>query len=247
MLYTVRTSGVGFAAAGDGIGSRPPASCHRTAALERDGQYVQTTQADLLKAIVDSRNRDAWGAFYRIYAPMISRFAQRMSLPESEADDVSQEVLIIAQRSLQGGQYDPGKGRFRSWLYGIARNRALMALRARQRPTRAQSAMMDDNVDLLSGLEDKGDEAAQEIWEQEWRYALLDEALRQLQPRLGANTLKAFELYAVQRQPVDQVAAELGITSSSVYAYKNRVLNAIRQWLEEFEESADGAAGAGRR
>jgi RNA polymerase sigma-70 factor (ECF subfamily) len=205
------------------------------------GRHVQTTQADLLKAIVDSRNRDAWGAFYRIYAPMIARFAQRLSLPESEADDISQEVLMIAHRSLRDGQYDPRKGRFRSWLYGIARNRALMARRARQRPTRAQAIPNDDGVDLLSGIEDKGDEAAQEIWEQEWRYALLDEALRQLQSRLGANTLRAFERYAVQRLPVDDVAVELGISPASVYAYKNRVLNAIKQWVAEFEDSADKA------
>lgn len=196
---------------------------------------MHTTQADLLKAIRDSRNRAAWGAFYRIYAPMIASFAQRLGLPDSEADDVSQEVLMIAQQAMREEKYDPRKGRFRTWLYGVARNRAWMARRARQRPTRAQAIPQDDGVDLLGNVEDKGDEAEKQIWEQEWRYALLGEALRQLHNQIGATALRAFEMYAVQDSPVETVAAELGIRPSSVYAYKNRVLNAIREWMVDFE------------
>ncbi len=196
---------------------------------------MQTTQIDLLKAVRDSRNRQAWGAFYRIYAPMIASFAKRLSLTDSEADDVSQDVLMIAQRSLCDGVYDPRKGRFRAYLYGIARKRAFMAVRARHRPTRAQATPLEDGVDLLSSIEDKSDAVDREIWEQEWRYALLEEALRQLRSQLGAKALRAFELYAVQRQPVDAVAAELNIAPASVYTYKNRILKAIRKWVSEFE------------
>jgi RNA polymerase sigma-70 factor (ECF subfamily) len=202
---------------------------------------VHTTQADLLKAIRDSENREAWGSFYRIYAPMVASFTRRMGLPPADAEDVAQEVLLIAHRSVQEGAFDPRKGRFRAWLYGIARKQVWAARRARMRPTRAQAIQQDGGVDLLSNIEDKSDEAERQIWEQEWRYALLDEALRQLQPQFGAKALRAFDLYGVQRQPVEKVAAELGITPSSVYAYKHRILTAIKEWVTNFEAAEERA------
>jgi RNA polymerase sigma-70 factor (ECF subfamily) len=196
---------------------------------------MHTTQADLLKAIRESRNRDDWGAFYRIYAPMVSGFMRRLGLSPTDAEDVCQEVLMIAHRSVQDGSFDPHRGRFRAWLYGIARRQACAARRARHRPTRAQAVAHDGGVDLLGNLEDKSDEAEREIWEQEWRYALLDAAFRALQPQFGNKALRAFELYGIQRLPVEQVAADLGISPASVYAYKHRVLAAIKQWVADYE------------
>lgn len=197
---------------------------------------MQTTQTDLLKAIRDSDNREAWGAFYNIYAPMIASFTRRLGVEPSDADDVSQDVLMIAQRSVRDGAFDPAKGRFRAWLYGIARKRSWAMRRARQRPTRLQAVPRDDGVDLLGSVEDQSDAAERAIWEQEWRYALLDEALRQLQSQYGEKALRAFELHGVQRLPADQVASELGIATASVYTYKNRVLSAIKKWVAQFED-----------
>lgn len=200
---------------------------------------MQTTQTDLLKAIRDSDNREAWGAFYNIYAPMIASFTRRLGVEPTDADDVSQDVMMIAQRSVRDGVFDPAKGRFRAWLYGIARKRSWAMRRARQRPTRAQSVPHDGGIDLLGSVEDQSDAAERAIWEQEWRYALLDEALRQLQSQYGKKALRAFELYGVQRLPVEQVANELGIGAASVYAYKNRVLCAIKKWVAQFEDDAE--------
>jgi DNA-directed RNA polymerase specialized sigma24 family protein len=76
----------------------------------------------------------------------------------------------------------------------------------------------------------------QEIWLQEWRYALLDEALRQIRTEVGEKEYQAFVLYGVERQAVQKVAEQLGITTSSVYVYKGRVLAAVQKWVERFEE-----------
>ncbi len=198
---------------------------------------MQTTQTNLLQAVRDSQNREAWGDFYRIYAPMLGNFARRLGLDDANIDDVTQEVLMIAQRSLREERYDPAKGRFRTWLYGIARRQALAALRARHRRTRVQRVPAEGGIDLLAQLEDPhGEEAAQEIWRQEWRYALLEEALRHVRHRVGEKSFEAFSLFAIQQRPAQEVANQLGIAPASVYVYKSRVLEAIRQWIEQFEE-----------
>ncbi|HOA73590.1 MAG TPA: sigma-70 family RNA polymerase sigma factor [Phycisphaerae bacterium] len=200
---------------------------------------MQTTQTNLLSAVRDSQNREAWGHFYRIYAPMLRNFGRRLGVNETDLDDLTQEVLMIAHRSLCDDVYDPAKGRFRMWLFGIARRKALETLRARGRRTRVQQpACTEGNgVDLLAQIEDpRTQETMQQIWQQEWRYALLDEALRQIRTEVGEKEYQAFVRYAVERQPVAKVAEELGITSSSVYVYKSRVLTAIQKWVERFEE-----------
>jgi len=198
---------------------------------------VQTTQTNLLRAVRDSRNRQAWGDFYRIYAPMLHHFARRLGLQEPDIDDVTQEVLMIAQRSLQDRRYDPRRGRFRSWLYGIARRQALAALRARRRRTRVQLAPLAGEDDPLQQIQDpRTEETMSAIWHQEWRYAMLEEALRHIRTQVGEKSFQAFCRYAIERRPVRQVARELGLSTSSVYVYKSRVLDAIRRWIRQFEE-----------
>jgi RNA polymerase sigma-70 factor (ECF subfamily) len=197
---------------------------------------VQTTQTHLLWAVKDTRNKEAWVSFYRIYGTMVSHFVRRLGLSEADADDATQEVLLAAHKSLQEGLYDPAKGRFRNWLYGIARKRALVALRARARRTRVQSPPTATGAELLDLLEDKhGDEAAREVWEREWRYAILDEAMRHVQATTGDKEFKAFVLHAVENRPVQEVAEMLDISPSSVYVYKGRVLAAVRDWVAQFE------------
>ncbi len=198
---------------------------------------MQTTQTNLLAAVRDSQNREAWGHFYRVYAPLLRSFGRRLGVNETDLDDLTQEVLVIAHRSLRDDVYDPAKGRFRMWLFGIARRQALAVLRARGRRTRIQQRQQPEGVDLLAQIEDpRTEETMQEIWQQEWRYALLDEALRQIRSEVGDNEYQAFVLYGIQRQPVQKVAEQLGITVSSVYVYKGRVLAAIQKWVEQFEE-----------
>jgi RNA polymerase sigma factor (sigma-70 family) len=201
---------------------------------------VQTTQTNLLSAVRDSQNREAWGQFYRVYAPMLRNFGRRLGVSETDLDDLTQEVLMVAHRSLREEVYDPAKGKFRMWLFGIARRQALAVLRARGRRTRVQQVATGDSVDLLAQIEDpRTEETIQEIWRQEWRYALLDEALRQVRPDVGEHEYQAFVLYAVQRLSVQKVAEQLKIAPASVYVYKGRVLAAIQEWVERFEQDDD--------
>ncbi|HSW46268.1 MAG TPA: sigma-70 family RNA polymerase sigma factor [Phycisphaerae bacterium] len=198
---------------------------------------MHTTQTNLLQAVRDSQNREAWGSFYRIYAPMLRNFTRRMGLDDTSIEDLTQEVLMIAQRSLREDRYDPARGRFRTWLYGVARRQTLAAMRARRRRTRVQRVQTEGSVDLLAQLEDpRGEETAREIWRQEWRYALLEEALRHIRGEVGDKSFEAFHQFAIEHKPVQEVADRLGIAPASVYVYKSRVLDAIRQWVQKFEE-----------
>lgn len=204
--------------------------------MDIEPDSLHRTQTRLLEQVRDGRNRQAWADFHRIYAPMICSFCRRMGLTEADTDDATQEILLIAHEALRDGKYDPTKGRFRAWLYGVARNRSLVAHRNRRRPSRAQAVDTGDGIDLLSGLEDRHQEAERRIWEQEWRYALLAEAMRDLRHTLSEKVYQAFLGYAVECRPVGEVATELDLSTSSVYVYKQRALEAVRRWIEAYEQ-----------
>lgn len=195
------------------------------------------TQTSLLQAVRDGADVRAWDNFYRIYSSLIRNFAMRMSLPDADAEDVVQEVIVVAHRSLKSGTYNREKGTFRNWLYGITRRQSLAKLRERHRRTRAQGHAPDTGVDLLDQIEDReAEERAAALWQQEWRYALLDEALHHVQSQVGDKAFRAFVLHCIEHRSVEQVAAELDIAPASVYVYKGRVLKTIKEWTRQFED-----------
>ncbi len=203
--------------------------------MQTDPHDTHPTQTRLLEQVRDSKDHRAWATFHRIYAPLITSFLRRMGVTDTDCEDATQEILMVSHDALCAGKYDRTKGGFRAWLYGVARNKALVAHRKRRRPSRAQSVQSDSGVDLLSNLEDRGDESDRRIWEQEWRYAMLAEAMRHARAILSEKVFDAFLRHAVQRRPVEEVASELGITTSSVYVYKQRALGAIKEWVAHYE------------
>jgi RNA polymerase sigma-70 factor, ECF subfamily len=64
---------------------------------------------------------DAFVALYRRWQSAIYRFALRVSGSVSIAEDVTQEVFMSIVTG--GSGFDPERGSFSSYLYGIARNR----------------------------------------------------------------------------------------------------------------------------
>ena len=128
------------------------------------------------------------------------------------------------------GRYDRSRGRLRSWLFGIARARVARTKRdlAKNAGWRGESAIEDQ----------PDDDHLEELWEAEWRRAILREALRQL--RSGSyqeeKTLQAFEALALQGRPVAEVAAELDMTTNAVYVAKFRTMERLREVLARLEE-----------
>src|SRR3712207_2652343 len=70
-------------------------------------------------------NHDALRLLVGRYTPRLLWFVRRLGLAESAAVDVVQEAWLVAWSSLHQLRTPE---RFRPWLYGIARNKALQQL-----------------------------------------------------------------------------------------------------------------------
>ena len=73
----------------------------------------------------------AFTALYRRHQGAVYRFALQMTGKTGLAEDATQEVFLVVMKGGHG--YDPAKGAFGAFLYGVARHVVLRALR-RERP-----------------------------------------------------------------------------------------------------------------
>ena len=67
-----------------------------------DMSSTLATRASLLLRIRDPQDRLAWGEFVGLYAPLIHAYGRRRGLQDSDAADLTQEVLCRVARSAAG-------------------------------------------------------------------------------------------------------------------------------------------------
>ena len=87
-----------------------------------------------------ARRRDGFMRLAERHHPRLLHYVRRLVRDRGTADDVLQETWVAAYRGLRRLR-EPE--RLRPWLYGIARNQALNALR---REERARLELVDDEV-----------------------------------------------------------------------------------------------------
>ena len=84
-------------------------------------------------------------------------------------------------------------------------------------------------VKATSGL--SGDDPARVIDQREYREYVTRRAMELMQSDFEPATWRAFWATVVEGRPVDDTAAELGITPNAVYIAKGRVLRRLREEL----------------
>ena len=70
------------------------------------------TRPSLLVRIRDARDREAWGQFVEIYAPLVYDMARRRGLQDADAADLTQDVLRSVAGAISRLDYDRRRGSF---------------------------------------------------------------------------------------------------------------------------------------
>jgi RNA polymerase sigma-70 factor, ECF subfamily len=190
------------------------------------------TSLTLLEGLRNPEDQVAWRRFADRYQPMMLSFARRLRLDDNDALDAAQETMLAFVTAYRREAYDRGKGRLRSWLFGIA-HRKIVEIHRRRRKER----VLADRSDVTGFLETiESPDAAEPLWEQEWQRAVLQACLAEVGKHVDHDTLESFRLYVLEEWPAEKVAAHLGLSRNAVYINKNRVLNRLRElqrWMEE--------------
>jgi RNA polymerase sigma-70 factor (ECF subfamily) len=181
---------------------------------------------DRLKAVPAD---EAWKQFYEMYWGAILRYARKLGLDETQAQDVLQETMVILMRILPEFAYDRNKGKFRNFMLTIVHRRSLAVLR-RARQERGSHVPWEDNGEGESAdpFGNLGTDEVEAV--ARWQEALMEEALRRVREAegLGENTFAVFDAYAIQRRAPGEVAKEFGLKENAVYQIKNRLLRRLQ-------------------
>lgn len=183
------------------------------------------TNTDLLLALQDQTNEQAWAALCARYRPVIISFARRLGLPEQDAQDAAQDSLFAFARAYREGHYDRTRGRLRAWLFAIASHRIRDAQRKIcRRPDWNNPPEAPDVIEAVADDNQTGNP-----WEMHWQRAILDACLEEAARRVEPATLAAFKLHVLEELPIDEVAARLNMSRNAAFKAQRRVLMRLRE------------------
>jgi RNA polymerase sigma-70 factor (ECF subfamily) len=201
-----------------------------------------TTRRSLVLRLRNPDDNVAWAEFVEVYEPLVYRLARNKGLQDSDAQDLCQEVFRAVAGAIPRWDPDPAKGRFRAWLFRIARNLVLKSLAAQRRQPAGSGST---SVQELLEAQPAADPQAASEFAAEFRRRAFRWAAEQVQTEFTATTWQAFWRTGVENQPVAVVARDLGLTPGAVYIARSRVLARLRDRVEQLTEDSGLNLGAG--
>lgn len=192
---------------------------------------ITQTNTMLLVGLRDAANQAVWTEFFGRYQPLLVSFGRRLGLGDDDAQDAAQDTLLAFAKAYRQGRYDRAKGRLRTWLLTIATNK----IRDLQR--RRCERLMGESGDGTAFIDRIPDERSMsDVWEAEWKQAIIRQCLDYVRPRVEPTTMRAFELLAIEGVSGEEVATQLGISRNAVYQAKSHVLSHMRAYQQQLEE-----------
>jgi len=138
---------------------------------------------------------------YKNHFGFVTRSVQRFGVAEASAEDVAQDVFLVAQRRFAGFE---GRSTARTWLFGIARRVAKDHRRSRDRLRRRLDRLGTPDLSLPP------EDAAMRMWAVDRLQLALAE--------LDAAKRAVFVLCEIEGMTAPEVAELLGVNLNTVYS-----------------------------
>ncbi len=194
------------------------------------------TRETLLRRVRRQHDQKAWEEFVHYYRAYVFGIARRMGLNHHDAEEIVQTVMVKCWEKLPEFEYDQRKGRFRGWLCTVAGNEVKMLLRRRSHGL--DKLTPDKLAEMQDYLRQVDANPTEQLIEREWVTYITTLAWKRIQNDVGEKEKQAFEMIS-KGQSADAVAQALGLTVSSVYVYKKRVQDRLRDEIVELNNDLD--------
>ena len=115
-----------------------PYAVSQTGVLHRKGKarlvsdQEQTDWAALVLRVRDHQDKAAFAALFRHFAPRVKGFLMKSGAGETLAEECAQDVMATLWQ--KANMFDPSRASVATWVFTIARNRRIDALRKSRRP-----------------------------------------------------------------------------------------------------------------
>jgi RNA polymerase sigma factor (sigma-70 family) len=173
---------------------------------------------NLALARVAAQDRDSFRLLFCHFAPRIKSYLLRLGAPPQLAEELAQEAMLVLWR--KAPLFDPAKASAATWLFTIARNLRIDALRKERRPQ-----FDPDDPALLPDAE-RGAEEGMALSESE-------DAVRAALKALPPDQARIVELSFFADKPHSQIAAELAIPLGTVKSRLRLAMGRLRAAMGE--------------
>jgi len=170
----------------------------------------------LVGRVARERDRTAFATLFSHFAPRVKAYLLRQGAPSAVAEDLAQEALLNLWRKAH--LFDPAKASAATWLFTIARNLRIDAIRREKRPELDPEDFMPESGPAA----DQGMVLADD--ESRLRLALKD---------LPADQIQVVELSFFADKPHSQIATELGIHLGTVKSRLRLAMSRLKRALGE--------------
>jgi RNA polymerase sigma factor (sigma-70 family) len=198
---------------------RPPSVSVSVVAPAPGSVEAAAALADLVRAIAAERDRAAFVQVFEHFAPRVKGYLMRLGVDASVAEELMQDVMLTVWR--RADTFDPRLASVGTWLFTIARNKRIDALRRGRRPEWSPDdpALTPDPVD--------GADVAYDLVQSGAR-------LRAAVDNLSDDQSKLLLMAYYQDKSHSEIAAETGVPLGTV---KSRIRLALARLRDAMKDS----------
>jgi RNA polymerase sigma-70 factor (ECF subfamily) len=185
---------------------------------------------ELIRAVADARDRSAFAVLFKHFAPRVKAYLMRAGTAGELAEELAQETMVTVWR--KAAAFDPARAQVSTWVFTIARNLRVDALR-RQHGARADgSGGAESNPDadpLANAVHDAP--SPDERLASARREAAVRQALRHLAP----EQLQILWLSFYDDQSHARIASELKLPLGTVKSRIRLATSHLRRLMQGIE------------
>ncbi|PHP68576.1 RNA polymerase subunit sigma [Zhengella mangrovi] len=174
--------------------------------------------ARLAGRVANGRDKAAFARLFSHFAPRINAYLQKLGLPASQAEEMTQDVMAVLWH--KADLFDPAKSSLSTWLFRIARNRRIDAIR------RDRSHLLDPEDPMLQP-------EAPEQADEQLDAAERDERVRRALTVLPAEQAKLIEMAFFLGMTHTQISEQENLPMGTVKSRIRLAFNRLRKALEE--------------
>ena len=171
------------------------------------------TTNPVLLADVKSGNEMSWFKFRDTYRPLIYHCAKEYGVAPADFAEVEQNVLVTFFNAVEKFEYDPKKGKFRTY-FGKVIYSCIIKYR-REKYGSKENVPVEEAI--LSGEDD-----FEKKWEEEYKQHLCFLAMQRAKEELPPEEL-----------------AQKKLSLATVYNYRSRVIAALKRYIRELKMNGD--------
>lgn len=175
--------------------------------------------AGLIAEVATRRDREAFRRLFEFFAPRIKGYLMRTGSGETEAEEIAQEAMVVLWR--KADRFDPATAGAAAWIFTIARNLRIDAVR---RGRRAERMLEDIEAEYSQEYE----ESAETTFGRRQEAGHVEAALQ----RLPAQQSEIIRLSFIEERPHSEIAASLGIPLGTVKSRVRLAMNRLRELLD---------------